>query len=63
MLSKLNLKNLSHYLGFLGFLILFILFAIPCGVETHEYNFYSLFLRLTKMNYFLLADLSILLFL
>ena len=42
MLSKLNLKNLSYFLGFLGFLILFILFAIPCGVETHEYNFYSL---------------------
>lgn len=57
MLSKLNLKNLSHFLGFLGFLILFILFAIPCGVETHEYNFYSLFFAFDENELFPIGGL------
>ena len=57
MLSKLNLKNLSHFLGFLGFLILFILFAIPCGVETYEYNFYSLFFAFDENGLFPIAGL------
>lgn len=57
MLSKLNLKNLPHFLGFLGFLILFILFAIPCGVETHEYNFYSLFFAFDENELFPIGGL------
>lgn len=57
MLSKLNLKNLSYFLGFLGFLILFILFAIPCGVETHEYNFYSLFFAFGENELFHIGGL------
>lgn len=57
MLSKLNLKNLSHFLGISGFLILFILFSIPCGVETYEYNFYQLFFAFDENELFPIGGL------
>ena len=44
-------------MGILGFLILFILFAIPCGGETYEYNFYSLFFAFDENELFPIAGL------